>query len=254
MKNNWDVPIGEPNNISEAPKISFGTTDNVFYSFWTMVPAGMNVPGDNCTGGNPYASNWKLSWMNYGVNTYVSAIILNCSLSWGYWFGNDGSARAGDIEGHFHMAKGRWSRFDFYQRSSSGATGAIIGSEFDSVNGMVTHINKNNVRTSTTGGAVWSYLLIPGYGRGKTKNGVTVYDDIYISTGPGARARVEIGDNPTYANCRNLSICTATLWGDNVIQATIRQGSFLNGGQAYLFIIDANGTVSNGYPVNIPLI
>lgn len=250
MKNNWDVPIGEPNNVDAAPKISFGNTDTVFYSFWTMVPAGMNIPGDNCTGGNPYGPNWKFSWMNFASNEYISAIVLNCNLTWGYWFGNGGEPRAGDIEGSFKMAKGRWSRFDFYQRSSSGNAGAIIGTEFDAVNGMIKRVDKNNVCTST-GGAVWNYLLIPGYGRGKTKNGVTVYDDIYIATGPGARARVEIGDAATYAACKNIAISTATSWSDIYITAVVRPGSFVDFSKAYLYVFDSAGNVNaQGFALN----
>ncbi|RPI77412.1 MAG: DUF3494 domain-containing protein, partial [Desulfobacteraceae bacterium] len=132
MKNNWDVPNGEPNNIDAAPKIAFSNTDNLFYSFWTMVPTGMNVPGDNITGGNTIGPNWKLSWINFGVNEYISTTVLNCNLTWGYWFTWNNGNRAGNYEGNHQMAKGRWSRFDFYQKSASTTTGALIGDEFDS--------------------------------------------------------------------------------------------------------------------------
>jgi len=43
-----------------------------------------------------------------------------------------------------------------------------------------------------------------------------------------------------------------TLWSDTEITATLRQGSFANGEQAYLYVFDANGNVnSDGYPIII---
>jgi hypothetical protein len=74
------------------------------------------------------------------------------------------------------------------------------------------------------------------------------YDDAYVATGPYARARIEIGNSATYNTCTNLAIATVTSWSDTSITATIRQGSFSNLNNAYLYVIDANGSVNpNGY-------
>jgi hypothetical protein len=74
------------------------------------------------------------------------------------------------------------------------------------------------------------------------------FDDVYVAIGTGAQARVEIGDAATYATSKNLSMATVTSWGDTSITATVRQGSFSNLNNAYLYVIDANGSVNqNGY-------
>ena|GEM_PF-6087878 len=78
------------------------------------------------------------------------------------------------------------------------------------------------------------------------------FDDVYLATGPYAQARVEICNHSTYTTSTNCSIATVTLWSDTEITATLRQGSFANGEQAYLYVFDANGNVnSDGYPIII---
>ncbi len=77
-----------------------------------------------------------------------------------------------------------------------------------------------------------------------------IFDDFYVATGPNARARVEIGNQPVYQDCTNLAIITPTNWRNNAITATVRAGSFQSG-EAYLFVVDANGNVSNGLGVKI---
>ena len=97
--------------------------------------------------------------------------------------------------------------------------------------------------------AGWGVLHIPGYAR-QDANGVIHHDDIYVATGPGSRARVEIGNSSTYNRCTNLSICTVDNWSNSQISATVRSGSF-RAGPAYIFVIDAGGNISSGFPIKI---
>lgn len=100
-------------------------------------------------------------------------------------------------------------------------------------------------------GETWDTLHFPGYGRGDT-NSQTYYDDIYVATGNGARARVEIGNAPKYTDCTNLAVLTPTSWSDAAIIATMRQGSFHMGDTAYIFVLDPDGVPnSRGYQVTI---
>jgi hypothetical protein len=71
------------------------------------------------------------------------------------------------------------------------------------------------------------------------------YDDIYIDT---SWARVEIGDNATYASCTHREIQIPSAWSDTEITATINRGSFTTE-TVYLFVVDADGAVSEGYAV-----
>ncbi|NTW27242.1 MAG: hypothetical protein HGA36_02890 [Candidatus Moranbacteria bacterium] len=74
-----------------------------------------------------------------------------------------------------------------------------------------------------------------------------VIDDIYMATGPNAAARIELGNNPVYANCTKMAISTPTAWSDSAVTATIREGLFKSGDSIYLFVVDANGDASPAY-------
>lgn len=259
MKNNWDTPTAEPGNQMQ---LDFSDATEIFYSFWTMVPSGKNVPGDTRPiveggGGGTNTPNWKMSWVWGGVfnnahaNEYASPVMVQSNLSTPYpllFTYNTSQGRVTGGEQGDHMTKGEWSRIDHYVKG--GVTDGILHAvETDATHGIVTKVNKIDVFTLENGYA-WNHITIPGYGRGQTTNGVTVYDDVYVATGLGARARVEIGNASTYAASTNIQIATVTSWSDTSVQATLRQGSLANFNGAYLYIIDANGTVNtNGYPL-----
>jgi gamma-glutamyltranspeptidase len=74
-------------------------------------------------------------------------------------------------------------------------------------------------------------------------------DDTYIDT---TRARVEIGNAPTWAQSNVREIQIPSAWSNSSITITINQGAFSNGDTVYLYVVDSNGNVnSNGYPVTI---
>ena len=79
--------------------------------------------------------------------------------------------------------------------------------------------------------------------------GLVVYmDDIYLDS---TQARVEICNESEWneSRVRHCEIQIPVAWSDMQINFTVNQGSFKPGEQAYLFVIDANGTASEGYPV-----
>jgi len=77
------------------------------------------------------------------------------------------------------------------------------------------------------------------------------YDDIYLALGDNARARVEVGDSLSYDACTKLDIFTPTAWSATSITATARITQFGTGDTAYLFVVDADGNVSDGYEVTV---
>jgi len=77
-----------------------------------------------------------------------------------------------------------------------------------------------------------------------------MFDDFYLAVGPNARARVEIGDRPTYADCTKLTVLTPNSWSNDLISGVVREGSFTSSEASYLFVVDSNGEVSSqGFPV-----
>jgi len=63
-----------------------------------------------------------------------------------------------------------------------------------------------------------------------------------------------LSDNPAWDETiqAHKEIQQPLSWSENYITINVNQGSFSNGQQAYLYIIDGDGTVNaNGYPVRI---
>jgi len=124
--------------------------------------------------------------------------------------------------------------------------------------GVQQKVNRTGVPTlygpESSGAAPYGYLeriVMNGYGR-QTSNSFPTFDDFYVAVGPGARARVEIGNMPTYTASTVLAITTPTFWSNSEIRTTIRQGAFRPGQTAYLFVVGADGVVSErGYPITI---
>jgi len=89
-----------------------------------------------------------------------------------------------------------------------------------------------------------------GYGR-VTDGSVAFFDDTYSASGVNCRARVEIGNAPTYSACTNLSVCPPTSWSDTSIDVKLNFGSLDMSGPLYMYVIKADGTVSSGYPITV---
>lgn len=69
-------------------------------------------------------------------------------------------------------------------------------------------------------------------------------DDAYLND---SWARVEIGDQASYAACTHTEIQIPTGWSNTDISLPFHPGSFAPGSKVYLFVIDANGDPSPGY-------
>lgn len=233
-----------------------GSATELFFSWWQFVPVGAHVPG----AGGPHGPNWKFFWLfgpRFPESDYACVLITD-TLPPGYadyvGFGlkNDNNPPARFGLGWIYpveFRKGEWKRFDQYFKWGTSNNGHFGLWELKST-GYHQWADARNVTTGHEG-EIWEYLNFPGYGRGDSNNAHTYYDDIYIAKGPGARARVEIGNKATYSKCTNLAILTPTAWTDKKITATVRKGSFTTGSRAYLFVIDAMGAVSTGYPITI---
>jgi len=77
---------------------------------------------------------------------------------------------------------------------------------------------------------------------------INYFDDIIVQS---SRARVELGDNSSWASCTVRDYQPHTSWSATEITVTVNQGSFAEDDAAYLFVVDADGNVSDGYAVTI---
>ncbi len=229
----------------------------VFQSFWAFVPEDRDVPGKN----NADGPNWKMSWLYSGDSgqsgmgsDYVSCAIIGPiprdSFIWG-GHNNDTKRSVGSYV-PTSFRKGRWIRWDFYVKGNTTDTsenGIMSLGELTPTGYRQIGTVKKAYTLVRSRDAGWGILHIPGYAR-QDANGVIHHDDIYVATGPGSRARAELGNSSTYGRCTNLSICTINNWSNSQISATVRSGSF-RAGPAYIFVIDADGNISSGFPIEI---
>jgi hypothetical protein len=75
------------------------------------------------------------------------------------------------------------------------------------------------------------------------------FDDIYIDN---SWQSVWVGNSMTWNGSGHREIQLPSVWSDNSITVMLNQGSFQNGQQAYLYVVDSNGNVNaNGYPITI---
>jgi hypothetical protein len=237
-------------------QLNFSSADRVFLSWWQYVPAGKVIPGTT----NPSlgGTNWKTFWIwsdPFPTSDHLTVYLndTNGPGGWSYALSGDDTSLSYNsgspsVYRSSYLTKGVWNRYSFYFYGSS-SQGAIKMYEVSSTQGFHTILDSSGVNTMRSG-QLWNRLTLPGYGR-KDSNSQTYVDDVYFATGAGAQARVEMGNQSSYQNCSNLAILTPTSWSNGSVTATVRQGGFAAGQSAYLFVIDANGTASAGFPVTI---
>ena len=71
--------------------------------------------------------------------------------------------------------------------------------------------------------------------------------DVYVDT---TWARVMIGNSPVFNQTSDREIQVPFTWSDGSIQVYGNINSFPSGQPMYLFVVDANGNASSGYPLN----
>ena len=241
-------------SCTAAYKMGF-TTSDIFVSYWYYFPTTSDWPCIN--GGN---CNNKLVWVT-GSGTSDDDRTIPTNLpsgkstpnSWFYPACNDCVGGEPPFSPSLLMSKGKWYRFWAYLHGAGNATDheeLWVASPSSEANLTATRRINRTTQIWNTDFNGFNRVMINGFNRwcNDCAESAPTFDDVYIAIGSGARARVEIGDAATYATSKNLTIATVTSWGDTSITATIRQGSFSNLNNAYLYVIDANGDVNtNGY-------
>jgi hypothetical protein len=225
-------------------RLNFPGSTSVFLSWWQYLPADRDVPGTN----NPDRPNWKLFWLwsdPFPGSDYLTVLLGRSTYAIA---GDDTAPPARSYNPKYISTRfnpGKWMRYQFYFKGGQ-TDGAIEYAELTG-SGLTTIIDAARLNTIRPGSS-WNRLTIPGYGR-RDHNSQTYVDDVYVAEGPGARARVEIGDEESYRRCTKLTLATPLSWGDDGVTAIVRQGGFAAGVAAYLFVINSAGEASAGFPI-----
>jgi len=149
------------------------------------------------------------------------------------------------------MDDGEWHHIQFVYSESSGIGVADGTAEFYFDGDLIAY--DYGIITDCGASGADSRPMIVGFydSHAQTNNdGANDFyiDDVYIDN---SWARVEIGDNATYANCTHREIQIPTAWSATSITIDANQGSFATDDAAYLFVVDADGNVSDGYAITI---
>jgi hypothetical protein len=231
-------------------------TKQVYLVYWSYFPAESEWP--TALFGDDWLPGWKPVWVHTDISHTNSDFvcrnmntIISDDVASGRWFfgNNDGSY----ISSYVTFNRAQWYRYAVYYSGSASGSGiaradAIV---YNGSNTSTTLVNDTGLTNMDSAGDDYSLVELGAWSRvHPTVVAKFIFDDFYLATGAGCRARVEIGDNPSYASCTNLAICTPTNWGDSSVTATVRTGGFADG-TAYLFVVDANGDASAGEEITI---
>ena len=234
-----------PSNYNSSLEY-IGSHSTVYFTFWWRY--------DRM--GNPYSRNVK-PWIEYGsAGTFPMAYT-----GMGNPDNSDGGIRnsvqdnpmpsAQTIWGGTNIAsiEGEWVRFEVYLKQSSpgqsDGTFAYWTHRPYAANPSIRREGQDTTYMTRTAGNVWRKWHFGSYYSSALANVYT--DEIYFDV---TRARVEIGNAPTWAATTHREIQIPTTWTDTSLTVTLNQGSLNNFDNAYLYVVDATGNVNtNGFPL-----
>ena len=222
------------------------TNREILVSWWLYLPSNNYYPGES--GGT---INWKQIWVaGTGTNDDDLVIPVQLTTTW-LVNGNDPDPGYSNYT-TIGFTKGRWSRVTVWMKGGTNSTSNdgnfhlwYLNEDHD-----MTHQESDDTANILKESGAWERMRINAYAYSSDPC-YPHFDDVYVAYGDYARARVEIGDASTYTSCRNMTILRPTAWSTTEITAVVNQGSFAEDDAAYLFVVDSDGNVSDGYAVTI---
>lgn len=140
----------------------------------------------------------------------------------------------------------KWYRMDVYVEASSAGSrnGTARVTRYDG--STTNNFSAGSLGTHQSSGDTYSHVIFQNYiGNGISGNVDIWMDDIYIQNG---QARVELCDSSSWSNRGHCEIQIQQAWSDGSVQAKVNTGSFTNGQNLYLYVVDAAGNVNaSGY-------
>ena len=144
----------------------------------------------------------------------------------------------------------RWYRVETDVKISDVGTsnGSYTTTLYDPTSGAVVTSKSDTAMSYYNSSKLYRWAIWQNY----TGNGMTGFeawtDDYFVQTTP---ARIELCDTNGWGDRTHCEIQRPTSWSDSVINFTLNQGSFSSSQTVYLYVIDSNGDISNGYPVTL---
>jgi hypothetical protein len=207
-----------------------GPTDKFFVNWWVRY-------SDDIVNGNNGAASTKL------IRIWPDDIGTNGRISWcgsHTTYGRYDGIHGGGWNGTY----GKWNKVEVQIDNE----GYLINQSkyMATTNGIVIH-NVSDLSAAFPYDRIYLIGLDPSYPE-NLDNVTGDFTDIYVDK---TFARIVLGDAPIYENVRHGEMQIPVSWDAHQIEFTANLGSFEGLEQVYLFVIDANGTASQGYPVDI---
>src|SRR5690554_456149 len=139
---------------------------------------------------------------------------------------------------------GQWNRMEITVDADQGTIRHYVNGVYQKVsNSSVGTYDIDNFVKDPAYADVGLSVGTLGFDHGLTSYAEMVSDfgEVYLDT---TRARVEIGDAPTWAQTRHREIQIPFAWSDDVIEVHLQEGSFEGLSGRYLYVIDAEGNVN----------
>lgn len=235
---------------ASANTVTFvGGATEAFVSYAVKIPTGAYFPGTTAGNSGTNAdyddSSWKAAWL-LGVNEgsgFGNDLVIPSHVGSGIWkLGGNNLGNLLETGG----ANPTWWKWNKWNRFTTWVkAGAIPQTDsgnlyFQVANGEEALTEFNNTPVifgdpDAVSPYQWEQININGWIRpdvgGSDGSGAgidTRYDDIYVSWGTNAAARVELGDNAVYTSCTNLHIqyVTPADWATGQLDFDIDYGPF----------------------------
>jgi hypothetical protein len=200
--------------------------------------------------------NTDIVYSGYPMNTttYTPEQNGNPSLTFQFKDGTSNTSYSGigDAANELDLDQRNWHRLEMYMKLSDppGATNGVVYGTLDADNSELEWAWEQEFEGVSRAAGVTSllniFLLEFSWCIITESNKPIVWqDDIYVDN---TRARVEIGNASTWDGCTHREIQPATAWTSGEITYTENQGT-LPDGTAYLYVVDPDGVVSDGYQI-----
>jgi len=234
-----------------AAYVTLNATE-IFIDWHLQLPADTNPPY-----GSELSINWKQMWL-LGESTVDDDLVIPTVLGSTppyivlddvdyYVNGNEsdpGYTKSLDLDAP--LTYGDWAHWSCHIKGGYNNDGVF---KFWEVYSGGVHVSANDTGVNTLkSGGLWKEVGINAYGR-QTDDCNPSFDDVYIAVGANCQARLVVGDNATYLSSTKTAIQVADEdnWSATEIDVYAwNQGAFTDNETAYLFVIDTDGSVSNG--------
>ena len=228
------------------------TEREIFLSYWVYVPPGTRFPGDTSGPGEFSSdSSWKFAWImdtSQGFHSNGLYDLVAPTFTGGHTFQIAGNSyRPGNrYPGNSWWSWDNWMRISVHLRDPNRAGASGYGT-FEVVSaGQGYHLHQFNASSDPIPFDSHQYdrVNFPGWIRsGGSSNVRPQYDDIYVSIGNGAAARVELVDAPRYSDASRIELLLVDSWSDSSITATVPPSADLDSGDGwYVFVTHADGS------------